>query len=252
MSADFAVLTPDKVVITYRLAGAGSRVMAHFLDLIFVMVLMMISNFAFAILTGVMAFLSLDSIVRAAQIIISTFMFFLYFMLCEARWNGQTLGKKLIGLRVRMLDGTPVSPSAAIYRNLLRPADFLPFAYLIGLLAIFTNSRSQRIGDLAAGTIVVAESKTAPYFQPSPHSFGLHPFEEHVGDLRGMTAEEYAAIKRLCDRFATLTTATQDRLLSDVWRPFQARRSVASLPDVHPVYLMEAVVMKYGRQKGIL
>lgn len=67
-----------------------------------------------------------------------------------------------------------------------------------------------------------------------------------------MNQEEYDALRRFCDRFPELTPETQTRLLRELWEPLARRRSVPTLPNVHPIFLAEAVVMKYGRQHGLL
>lgn len=250
---DYAVLTPEKVVVTYRLAGAGGRIFAYLLDVIIVWFLMILVAFLVGFTVG-----SLDSglsqlIVGLAFVLGSL----LYSTLLEGLWNGQSLGKKAMNLRVRMLDGTPVTFGAALYRNLFRVVDAMPGIpviglYMVGFVLMFTSERSQRLGDLAAGTVVVHEPRSVPRFNPAPYKFGQHPFENAVGDLRGMTMEEYYAIKRLCDRFPELGPETQSRSLREFWEPFARRHGIAPVSNVHPVYLMEAVVMRYGRQKGLL
>ena len=174
------------------------------------------------------------------------------FIISEGFWNGQTLGKKAVGIRVRMADGTPVTFLAALGRNLIRPADMIPGPYFVGFIAIFTNPKSQRLGDLVAGTVVCYEQRAASLYVASPHSAGIHPLESQIGDLRGMTQAEYYALRRFCDRFPELSQNTQNRLIEQLWSPIAKRRSVPSLPNIHPIYLAEAVVMKYGREKGLL
>jgi hypothetical protein len=151
-----------------------------------------------------------------------------------------------------MDDGTPLTFMAAVGRNLLRIADFLPFLYFAGLAAMFMNPRSQRIGDLVAHTVVVHEKRPGMLYAVAPHTVGVHPFEDRVGNLHGMTLEEYDALRRLCDRFPELTVESQNRLLHDVWEPISDRRKIQRPPDVHPLYMAEATVMKYGRQHGLL
>ena len=75
----------------------------------------------------------------------------------EAVWQGQTPGKRIIGLRVIHASGRPVSTGEAILRNIVRIADQLPGIYAIGIVSVFLTARSQRLGDLAAGTVVVHE-----------------------------------------------------------------------------------------------
>ena len=247
MTHEFAILSPEKTILTFQLAGLGSRIAAHLLDVLLV----------FVALFGASTLLTFLAIVEpgvAIALISVVFALgpFAYFILMEGLWNGQTLGKKAAGIRVRLADGTPVTFAAALGRNLLRPADLFPGPYFVGLLAVFTNPRSQRLGDLVAGTIVVHEGKLPPFFASAPHKVGIHPLEAHVGDLRGMTREEYVALKRFCDRFPELSTAVQHTLIQEVWLPLAIRRSVPPMPNVHPIYLAEAVVMRYGRIHGLL
>lgn len=78
-----------------------------------------------------------------------------YFILFETVWNGQTPGKRVMKLRVIRVDGTPITLVEALIRNLARLIDFLPVTYGIGIVTMFINSQSRRLGDLAAGTLVV-------------------------------------------------------------------------------------------------
>lgn len=248
MDQDLTVLTPEKTILSYRLAGLGSRLTAHVVDL--VLVLAMIIGAATA--CGYVLSQLDPGLSTGVFLILAGAIPFLYFILFEGLWNGQTLGKRTAGIRVRMADGTPITFTAALGRNLLRPADMLPGPYFLGLLAMFTNPRSQRIGDLVANTVVCYEKRPMGLYATAPHVVGVHPLESQVGDLRGMTIEEYDALKRFCDRFPELSNATQNKLLAEVWEPIAAQRRVPSLPNVHPLYIAEAVVMKYGRQHGLL
>lgn len=247
MVNDFSLLTPDKVVVQVRLASLGSRAMAAIIDIIVVVFLL----FLLMRLTTFLGMVS-EGLAMGIMTFALTFGFLIYNSLFEGLWNGQTLGKKAASIRVRMVDGTPVTFTAAFFRNLLRPADFLPVLYGVGIITIFMNRKSQRLGDLAAGTLVVTEPKAVPRFAPSPHKFGLHPFEPHVGELRRMTQEEYFAIKRLCDRFPELGPAVQQQMLAEIWEPFAKKHLIDPISNVHPIYLMEAVIMRYGRIHGLL
>jgi len=247
---DLAILSPEKTILTYRLAGLGARVGAHLIDLLAILTVIYALAFGLSLLFARIA----PDLVGAVVILTISIFPFVYFIFLEGLWNGQTLGKKAAGIRVRMADGTPITFNAALGRNLLRPADMVPGTYFVGLLAIFTNPRSQRIGDLVANTVVTYERRAAAYFQPAPHRLApqQHPFEEAVGPLRGMTQDEYDALRRMCDRFPDFTATTQARLLEEVWRPIADRRGVPEVTGVHPIYLAEAMVMRYGRERGLL
>ncbi|MHB9138566.1 MAG: RDD family protein [Victivallaceae bacterium] len=82
----------------------------------------------------------------------------LYWIVLEWRWSGQTVGKKLMGIRVKDVDGLNLLFHQVVVRNLVRAADFLPLFYFAGALAAWLDPRSRRLGDLAAGTMVVVSS----------------------------------------------------------------------------------------------
>lgn len=245
MQNDLAVLSPEKTIITYRLSGVGSRILAQLLDLMIIFAFDYVALNIMVIFVGI--FDSLLAQVIAGFVVIAGL--FLYFILFEGLWNGQTLGKKAVGIRVRMADGLPISMGAALGRNLLRPADMF---YLIGVLAMFCTPRSQRIGDLVANTMVTHDRRAMPFFTPAPHVAGIHPLEAQVGELRGMTIEEYNALRRFADRFPELPTQIQNKLVREVYQPIAARRGLKPIANVHPLYLAEAAVMKYGREHGLL
>jgi uncharacterized RDD family membrane protein YckC len=247
---ELPLLTPDKTILYLRLAGLGNRVAAHLIDLLIFAFLMLILSI-FLTIVGPLFGTTIAYLMAFLPVVVSLGPF-AYFILFEGLWNGQTPGKRLFNLRVRMADGTPVTFAAALGRNLLRPADMLPGPYLVGVTAIFLNPRSQRVGDLVANTIVVLDQRRDTRYQTAPHKVGIHPLEHEVGDLRGMTREEYETLRRFCDRYPQLTATTQERLLRETWAPLAERRQVPALPNVHPIYLAEATVMKYGRQHGLL
>src|SRR5262249_14817359 len=83
----------------------------------------------------------------------------LYGIVAEWVWRGQTIGKRLLGLRVVEANGLRLKPAQIVIRNLLRAVDFLPMFYLAGGLACVLNKRRQRLGDIAAGTIVIRTPK---------------------------------------------------------------------------------------------
>lgn len=222
--------------------------MAHILDLIIVITLDVVIAVLAATLIGSIS----QTIAQVIVMVTVTFSFFIYFILFEGLWNGQTLGKKACGIRVRMASGLPITFGAAIGRNLLRPADMFPGSYFMGLLAMFCTPKSQRFGDLIANTVVIHEKRAAPYFTPAPHSAGIHPLEAHIGELRGMTIEEYNALRRFADRFPELPVTIQNKLVREVYQPIAAKRGIKPAANVHPLYLAEAAVMRYGREHGLL
>lgn len=154
--------TPENVVFGYEVAGIGSRFLAALVDTILIALLLVIVNF---ILIFVMSRIdpSLgaggDAAVWLIAILglISFVILWGYYIFFEMLWNGQSPGKRMVGLRVIRTDGTPMGVSESIIRNLIRLIDFLPLYYGVGVIAMFISHRAQRLGDLAANTLVVYE-----------------------------------------------------------------------------------------------
>lgn len=142
--------TPEGIVFSLPLAGPVSRLLACGIDLACVSLLSSMAAFGLALL----GLLSLD--LAQAFTIVAYFVISIgYGILTEWYWRGQTLGKRLVRLRVMDAEGLRLRPSQVILRNLLRSVDLLPAFYLVGGLSVLLSRRAQRLGDLAANTIVI-------------------------------------------------------------------------------------------------
>lgn len=161
--------TPENITFGYQIAGIGSRFLAALVDTTIILLLQILVNMVLimvlakgADLKGMLSsgdFLtSSASWVIALMGLISFFFFWGYYIFFEMLWNGQSPGKSLAKLRVIRADGTPITLTESIVRNLVRLIDFLPIYYGIGVVSMFINSQSRRLGDLAAGTLVIRES----------------------------------------------------------------------------------------------
>ena len=144
------VVTSDHVVLRYDLAGAGNRGFAALFDFVVASLLTLGWVTAWSILVEATGGVLLGVVLFSAVLF-----GWMYFILLEWLWNGQTLGKRIFGLRVINEDGAPARFIAVFVRNLVRVVDFLPGFYGLGLFSLVLSSRSQRLGDLAAGTFVV-------------------------------------------------------------------------------------------------
>jgi uncharacterized RDD family membrane protein YckC len=161
----YVIQTPEGVSIYLILAGIGSRVLAFTIDF-FIMTAALIVVVAATILLGlIMANYHFshvsDVVVYAIEAIICIYIFlvyFGYFVLFEVFGGGRSPGKRIMGLRVVRSDGGAVGFRTSLLRNLLRIVDSSPSpTYLVGLVLVFFTKRHQRLGDLAAGTIVIRE-----------------------------------------------------------------------------------------------
>ena len=144
--------TPERVDLSLDLAGVGSRGLACLLDTLILLVA--------ASLLLVVAFLTMPMVGSIALVVMTVCMFLLfwfYFTFFEATRHGQTPGKRVMGLRVQKVGGYAIGWTEALIRNLLRIVDGF-FFYALGVVVMLITRRHQRIGDLAAGTIVVREN----------------------------------------------------------------------------------------------
>jgi uncharacterized RDD family membrane protein YckC len=151
---DLVVPTPERVSFGYELAGLGSRFLAQIVDLL---VLTCILAAEAALAVGGTILLGGSGTVAAAFLVAALLTFWGYFPVAEAVWSGQTLGKRALALRVVGDRGEPITVAQAVIRNLVRIVDFLPVYYAVGIVSIFFSSRAKRLGDFAAGTVVVRE-----------------------------------------------------------------------------------------------
>jgi uncharacterized RDD family membrane protein YckC len=149
---DLVVSTPERVAFQYEIAGIGSRFLAQFIDVLVIVVIQIIITVGAGALGGIFNSIQVFGLV---ELILSFILIAGYFLISEAAWNGQTLGKRFVRLRAVGDHGEPLTIGQAAIRNLVRVVDFLPAFYAIGIVTMFTNSRAKRLGDFAAGTLVV-------------------------------------------------------------------------------------------------
>lgn len=148
--------TPENVTFGYEVAGIGSRFLAALVDTILIALLqIIIFGMIFLTLGDGDAISSAPAWVVGLLSFIAFVFFWGYYIFFEILWNGQSPGKRMVGLRVIRADGTPITVAEAVIRNLVRLIDFLPSAYGVGVVAMFVNDKARRLGDLAAGTVVV-------------------------------------------------------------------------------------------------
>lgn len=150
------VRTPENVSFEFDLAGLATRGVAWAIDAALMGVLLVGSALVLSLSQGVFGGLAV-----AAQIVAAFAVLWGYGALCEHWLAGQTLGKRVVGIRVLQTDGRRITFAQAVIRNLVRVVDLMPGLYLAGVTSALLDGRGRRLGDLAAGTIVVRE-RTAP------------------------------------------------------------------------------------------
>ncbi len=223
---------PEQIEVSYELAGLGSRFLAALVDTFIaavgVMLLAFIAWMLRAWLTGAAEVSGFTGIIVLSAGLLFYIGFYVY---AEMTMGGQSPGKRAAGLRVVSVDGAPISAEQSAVRNIMRIADLLPTMYAVGLVSILVTARNQRLGDLAAGTMVVKErvQPLAEIPEEPPLAVELPPevsadiLRAVRGGLRAITREEETTVRRFLDRRFELPPEARSRLAARLANALRGR-----------------------------
>jgi uncharacterized RDD family membrane protein YckC len=192
MDLRYTVVSPESVPLEFELASIGRRGVAFAVDAAIVL----------SLIWGVLA-AGVDDVDATEwhsgiQLLALFVIQWGYFTLLEWRWYGQTPGKRLVKLRVVRTDGLPIGLSEAVVRNFLRTIDWPPFGYGLGCVVALVHPRCARLGDMAAGTIVISEA-IPTRASASALDFGLAPHEREAIPAGVLLPRD---VRLFIDRFA--------------------------------------------------
>jgi uncharacterized RDD family membrane protein YckC len=244
MLTRMAVTTPEAVSVSVPLAGLGSRFAAGLVDLSAQGLLMWLT----VALAGAMGDTS-EGLARAFLAVIFFLILFFYPVLFEVLWGGKTPGKRLNGLRVVTTLGGPVTLRASVIRNLVRLIDFLPAFYAIGMFALLAGITHQRLGDVAAGTVVTFEPKrTKKSTERVVDSVRLpDPALLTSVDVSRVSSAEIAAVRQFLDRRGELPFASRATLARRFAQPLRSK--VFGIPtNLHDEHFLEALSQIKGQR----
>ncbi len=232
---EYTIDTPENVSFGYAVAGIGSRFIAALVDSILLGLLLLVLNIA--LLMGLAAISPdgnpmtaeqsddwLAGLLIALYALLNFAIFWGYYLLFEWLWQGQTPGKRVVRLRVVSIDGSPVSFVPVAVRNLVRVVDFMPIGYGVGVVTMFCNRQSRRLGDFSAGTLVVKEqgavtldtllAKPSTPAQaiplpatatldpgPTPDTPPLHQPQADWSGIRRLSAADYELVQETLARY---------------------------------------------------
>jgi uncharacterized RDD family membrane protein YckC len=232
-----SIPTPEGVELELVLAGLGSRLVATLVDLL-VKGGIIVALWVIAAATGGD---EAGGFVVAGLVVATFLVWFGYDVAFETLASGRTPGKRAASLRVVRLGGEPVGFLASAVRNLLRLVDALPGIYAVGAASVLLSRHNQRLGDLAAGTLVVRERR-APL--PAPPSANVPDFavadRYAAWDVSAVTSFELVTVRRFLERRAQLDPAARGRLgweLAERLRP----KVAGAPPSLHPEEFLEAL-----------
>jgi uncharacterized RDD family membrane protein YckC len=223
------VRTGEAVAIRYELAGLGSRFLAVMVDLILQTVIVSAALTALVLLTPKAAPATDKATIAWGIAIIVVFFFAVYFgwfFIFETWWSGRTPGKRALGLRVLRDGGFPLDPGAAVIRNLVRIIEVALGFYLVSAISALISKENKRLGDFAAGTIVVRDrADTVPDLDAY--------LSRAVRTDTGLSEPNRVLVERFLARRDTLDPAARMRLanrIADRVRP-TLRASYGHLDD---------------------
>lgn len=203
--------TPEGVALSVRVAGPVPRVLAYGLDLA-------LRTALYTVLAIPVAYLGELGV--GLLLIVMFLLEWFYPVYFEVWRGGATPGKRVLKLHVVHQDGTAVGLSASLLRNLMRFADFLPFAYGVGLICLAMDRDFRRLGDLAAGTLVIYQDWAPPEAPSAPAVPAPPPVALRLEEQRTLLA--FAAR-------ASGWSAERSAELAEVLRPLSGTGDVQTL-----------------------
>jgi uncharacterized RDD family membrane protein YckC len=249
--------TPELVAIEMPLAGIGSRFIALLIDtLIWLAGLVVLAIVLWAFRPALQAFNNLS---YQWTVALFTLILFLlnwgYFTLFEAFANGRTPGKRVARIRVIQSSGRPIGIFESMARNFVRYIDQIPFFYAVGVIAVFATRQHQRLGDLAAGTLVVRdrEQETPLWGETAARTFTAPAFplgasvpEPHVGvalptaGVAKLAASDLEVLEGFFSRRLDLPLQTREALALRIAAAIQAKSGLEPPPGASVETFLEA------------
>lgn len=239
-------MTPEGVVLEFETAGVATRILAGAVDLAIQVVLLLAVSFAALAVAAAGA----DGGVGAAFLYIAAFLvLFGYPVAFETLWRGRTPGKALMGIRVVTVEAAPIRFRHAAVRAILALLDKLVLFGVIGIVTILVTARNQRLGDLAAGTLVLRERTGAPppvavTFSPPP---GLESFAASL-DLTALGDELFLLVRSFLLRADEMAPGPRWELARRLADDAVRRVRATPPPGTQPEQFLLCVAAGYQRR----
>jgi uncharacterized RDD family membrane protein YckC len=240
--------TPEGVELELTLAGVGSRVGAAFVDALILGFVLVVMFVAFAVIGFSDISADVFTLILGIGAVLGFSVLFGYYLLFETLNSGRTPGKAALGIRVIRVDGTPLGFGAVAIRTLLRLVDLLPAFYAAGIVSILVTARNQRLGDLAAGTVVIRDRSQAIPIAAS----GLIGEDElsqlPAWDTTAISEEDMALLRRFAQRRSSLTNPSRSELANAIASRLRAKVVSPGAPDDDEAYLLRLLSEKMRRE----
>lgn len=240
--------TPESVELEFILAGIGSRSLALLVDYI----VLGLTLIGFLVVWALLSLQLLEFFVNAnleqwllaIALLVSFFIYVGYFVCFETLWQGQTPGKRYTKIRVIREDGRTIGLSQATLRALLRAVDDI---FFLGAFLIILGQQEKRLGDWAAGTIVIQEQPTpSATFAVSEPARQLAEQLPQMADLSRLLPDDFAVIREYLQRWQVMEPTAQAKLGLQLASQVKAVIALEQqLPEIDPHIFLEAVYLAY-------
>lgn len=254
---ELVIETPERVELHYILANVGNRFLASAIDHLIQIGVFVALLIVAGIINNWNFFTGMGTWTAALMVLALFAIYWGYFVAFETLWNGQTPGKRIMRLRVVREDGRPVRFFEVFVRNLLRlTIDFMPLpSYAVGVVSIIFSTRSKRVGDFVAGTVVVKERATeAPSLdeiikiseieQLKMERAAPAPFN---ADTRLLTERELRAVETFLKRRFELPAPNRIALAARIAQPITARLGITA-ENLSPESVLEEIERQHREQ----
>lgn len=266
--------TPEQVSLRFPVAGIGSRFLAVFADTLLQIVIYAVIILLFVLIVSSAPKTAAGALSRNGEkwlvaifILINFAMYWGYFTLFEAFKNGQTPGKMLFKLRVIQDSGRQITFFEAMTRNLIRIVDVIPGFYLVGVITMACNRQHKRLGDLAAGTLVVHErpSNEPIWGGAGPRTFTAAAFTPSATEallqsrlapeitlpadaVARLSVEDLSLIDRFFSRILDMDLNTRSALAARLAAQMTIKMQIETPPEAKPERLLEAIAHQMRSQ----
>lgn len=240
--------TPEGVELELTLAGLGSRVGAAAIDGVILAIATIVVLIAVVMIGSASVSEDMFSLVIGFGALLVFVILFGYYLLFETLNSGRTPGKSALGIRVIRADGTPLGFGAVAIRTLLRMVDSLPAFYATGIVSILATPHNQRVGDLAAGTVVIRDRASG-----SLATSGLIGTEDLARlprwDTSALNDEDVALLRRFAERRTALTEQSRSDLADVIADRLRTKVVGADAPDDNETFLYRLLSEKMHRER---
>ena len=264
MSREILITTPENIAIEYELAGLATRAAAFLMDIAIQVVLWIAIGviafviFGIAMMAGLHQFVryvsAFENLFEGLYAILGFLILWGYRIYFEIKWNGQTPGKRHLGLRTILQGGYPINAYGATIRNLFWLFDLTPLPYPPGIAFILGSREYQRLGDIVGGTIVVKQR--APHTldgllrvaQILPEHLDADALALIMHEADRLTPDEYRAVRHFTERRRQLIAPVQQSAAAIIAIPLMRRLHIvppASAKSIDYATFLEYLAVAY-------